>query len=564
MDWKGIFSILFIGTLFWGFAGQAAAESKGPHAPQTPHCVGSGPLGPFEPLPLDADFCGCTWGAVYYRGKPVFNAPVNLHFDNQTLSAVSKAHPEPEPEAYYILIGNTLGAKKGDVMQVDVTFAGQTVGRAFHAWPDGTGEQEVPLVIPERGSWASSSVIGYTNVLAVDGETLWAGGPSGLVTINLATNEPVVQPLPWIDQTVIGIAVVEAGRVWAVGPHTLAEWDGTTWHNRTPPFAATLRAVAIDSATGDLWLGGGDQQGALAMYDGSWHPVTAVAEEIRTLAVDGQGDLWVGTQGGGAYRRDQTVSDLDDGWQQYKVSDGLASDYLAAIAADATNVWFGTLPYVDGQGKRGGISRYNLTTDTWESYTSAHGLPADNLGAAAPIYALALDAQGAPWAGTSTGIQLLAAPGSWVTDLVTGNAVRTLAVKEDLVLAARASGQLLQLDQSITPGNPPTAQITSASTLTVSQAAAFTLAASATDNDGSPTEVGQQILAWEWLVDGQPLCTTAGVCTMPASILSVGTHTVSLQVQDDEGVWSSPTTSVVVVTQPLAVYLPVIKAALAQ
>jgi len=416
-------------------------------------------------------------------------------------------------------------------------------------------------VLPERGTWTPWLTGGYTRTITVADNTLWAGGPAGLLAVDLTSKVQVTHALPWSEPAVVSIGIAANGHVWAAGPHNLAEFDGNTWQNHTPPFSATLRALAADPTNGTIWLGGGDNSGALAVYDGNWQTVTAVAEEIRSLAIDGTGDVWVGTWGGGVYRHDHAVANVNSGWQSYKVKAGLASDYIVTIAANATDVWFGTQPYVDGQGTRGGVSHYNVDNQTWHTYTSMHGLPADTLGAAAPIYALALDAQGVPWVGTPQGIHLLAAPDTWANDSVTGNAVRALTVVNDVVIAARASGHLLRLDQSITPGNPPTAQITSANALTVTQVETFTLTARATDNDSNSNETRQQILAWDWLVDGQPLCTTATVCTMPAEGLSIGTHTISLRVQDDEGVWSQPATTTLVVTQATAVYLPVINAA---
>jgi len=552
---KGIFSGLLVTVLFFAATSLAAAKPQDPNAPLTPHCVGSGPL------PLDPDFCGCTWGAIYYRGEPIFNAPVSLHFGDQATSTVSKSYDNTQPTAYYTLTGAGMGAKKGDIMTVTVAFAGQTLARAFRAWPDETKEQEVALVLPEQGIWTPWLTGGYTRTVTIADHTLWAGGPAGLLAVDLTSKAQVTHALPWSEPTVVSLALAPNGHVWAAGPHTLAEFDGSTWQNHTPPFSATIRTLAADPTTGAIWLGGGDNSDALAVYDGNWQTVTAVAEEIRSLAIDETGNVWVGTWGGGAYRHDHAAGTVNSGWQQYKVKAGLASDYILTIAAKATDVWFGTQPYVDGQGTRGGVSHYSVGSQTWHTYTSMHGLPADTLGAAAPIYAVALDGKGVPWIGTPQGVQLLAAPETWANDIVTGNAVRALTVVDDIMIAARASGHLLRLDQNITPGNPPTAQITSANALTVTQVETFTLTARATDNDSNSNETRQQILAWDWLVDGQPLCTTATVCTMPAEGLSIGTHTISLRVQDDEGVWSQPVITTLAVTQADAVYLPVIKAA---
>src|SRR5205823_8388321 len=119
------------------------------------------------------------------------------------------------------------------------------------------------------------------------------------------------------------------------------------------------------------------------------------------------------------------------GWTQMTVNEGLASDYLLSAATRDNLLWFGTRPYFSGQGYRGGINRYNLTDNTWRTYTVADGLPADSdlPQATTPIFALAVDAQGTPWAGTLDGVYLLATPDVWANHLATGgDGIRALAL----------------------------------------------------------------------------------------------------------------------------------------
>lgn len=518
--------------------------------PLGPHCVQTGPVA----LPID--YCGCTWGEVYYRGQPIAGATLTLTFGSAITTTITSHKATVDPPLIYNTSGFGLGASKGDVMTLTVPFASQTITRTFRAWPDGEQEQQVTLVLPEQGVWTPWFTGGYTRTLAVQGDTLWAGGPAGLLTVNLSNNVSMTHTLPWSDSAVVGIAIAPNGHVWAAGPHTLAEFDGSAWQNRTPPFVATIRALTVHPTTGALWLGGGDSSGALAVYKDGWQPVTTVAEIVTALAVDGIGDVWVGTWGSGVYRHNHNIADVTQGWQQYKAQEGLASAYILVIATDRNNVWFGTNPYLDAQGRRGGISRYRLADNTWRTYTSAHGLPADPIGAAAPIYALALDTSGSAWAGSPQGIHLLATPTTWITDTLTSDVVRALVVTGNQIIAARKGGQLLRLDQSMTPGAPPTVQITTAAMITITESATFTLTARATDNDSDANETGAQILAWDWRADNQPLCTTDAICTMPANVLTPGQYTVRLRVQDDEGVWSALVTTTVVVTE--MVYLPTV------
>jgi len=522
-----------------------------PDAPLPAHCKRGGPLPLNEP-----NFCGCTWGVVYYRGQPVVNAPVSLRFSTQitdTLSIVDKDEPLP----FYDMTGKELGAQRGDVMTVTTTFGGQTAARAFRAQPNAEGEQQVNLVLPEQGVWSRWLSGSDTRTLALNGTTLWAAGAAGLRAIDTTNAVVTPQQLPWPDP-VIALAIGANNHVWAAAAQQLAEFDGASWQNRPLPFAATIRALTVDP-NGALWAGGGDNNGALAVYDGSWHTVTAVDEKISTLTIDSANHLWVGTVGGGVYRH--TGTEYNSDWTQFKVSQGLASNSILAATADNDAVWFGSPPSLDGQAARGGISRYSLAQNSWRTYGIANGLPADTtlMNAPAAIYALTVDGGGGIWAGTPQGVYLLATPSVWVSHLATGEAVRALAAADTTLVAAR-SASLDRLDLTLTPGNPPTVQLDQVDTATLSQFGTLTLHATADDHDAAPGETTSQIVAWDWQSDRVgPLCTTADSCLLSGADLGPGTHVISVRVQDDEGVWSQLATKTLVVTAETAVYLPLVQ-----
>jgi len=551
-------SVWVVSLLFLCFAYMTTATVQAaPLAPLGPHCIGSGPL------PLDdPTFCGCTWGAVYYRGQPVVGATISLQFGPQiTQTLVQKADTEPFP--FYTLSGAKLGAKRSNLMTTTVEFAGQTATRTFRALPDSEGEQQITLVLPDQGVWTPWISGGYTRTLAVNGSTLWAGGPAGLLAVDRTSGISVTQNLPWSNPVVVGITSADTNHQWVIGPHNLAKLNNGVWQNQVPPFAASLRALVLHPTTGALWLGGGDSTGALAIYDGSWHMVSAVSEPVTTLLVDSANNVWVGTFGGGLYRHIGTVADLNSGWTHFTINDGLASDYVLATAASGDSLWFGTSPYFSGQGYHSGISRYKLSDNSWHTYTITDGLPADLAlsQATAAILSLTVDAQGVPWVGTQNGIYRLATPAVWVQHVATGGmAVRALVANGNLLIGARSSGQLDRLDLTATPGNPPTATIAPVSTPVISPIDLLTLAASAVDHDEPTIPADAQILAWDWRSnrDG-PLCTTATTCQISGRDLSLGVHTISLRVQDNEGVWSQPVTTTITVTKQSQVYLPLVE-----
>ena len=547
--------MLTIVTLFVSSPEKIYAQTK-PLIPLGPHCKRGGPL------PLnDPNFCGCTWGAVYYRGQPVVGANVTLQFGAQMTQTLTQKD-EDETFPFYVTSGVNLGAQRADVMTATVTFASQTATQAFRALPDSTGEQQVTLVLPAQGVWTPWISGGYTRTLVMNGSTLWAGGSAGLLSIDTTSGVSTTQSIPWTDPSVVGVATAGNSHGWAIGPHSLAEFDGAQWQNRPVPFAGTLRALAVHPATGALWLGGGDNIGALAVYDGVWHSIPVVGERVTTLLVDSANNVWVGTWGGGLYRHAGDVANLNQGWTQITINEGLASNYLLSAATRDHLLWFGTRPYVTGQGYRGGISRYDLTDNTWRTYTVANGLPTDpNLHPApASIFAMTVDAQGTPWAGTLDGVYVLATPDSWANHLATGgDAIRALASSDNQLIVARASGRLAHYDPNVIPGNPPTAQLATVSTPRIDQSGVLVLTASAVDHDDNSSATASQILAWDWRSDRDgPLCTTAETCRLSGAELSLGTHTISLRVQDDEGVWSQPVSTTITVTPGTESYLPLV------
>jgi len=105
---------------------------------------------------------------------------------------------------------------------------------------------------------------------------------------------------------------------------------------------------------------------------------------VRAIAIDGQGNKWIGTEGGGLAKFDGV------NWTVYNTSNsGLPDNWVYAIAIDGQgNKWIGT--WDRGLVKFDGVN--------WTVYnTSNSGLP-DNY-----VRAIAIDGQGNKWIGTKGG-----------------------------------------------------------------------------------------------------------------------------------------------------------------
>ncbi len=108
---------------------------------------------------------------------------------------------------------------------------------------------------------------------------------------------------------------------------------------------------------------------------------------IFALLADRQGNLWIGTNGGGLTRLRNGV------FHTYTTKDGLASDAVLSVYEDrAGSLWVGT--------NGGGLSR--LESGRFTSYTTKDGL-ADNA-----VFAIAESSDGSLWIGTHNGLSRLA------------------------------------------------------------------------------------------------------------------------------------------------------------
>ncbi len=175
-------------------------------------------------------------------------------------------------------------------------------------------------------------------------------------------------------------------------------------------------SIAIDSQ-GNKWVG--TYGGGVSKFDGTtWITYTTgnsglVSDEVRSISIDSQGNKWVGTYGGVSKFAGTT-------WTTYTtVNSGLVDDNVLSIAIDSQgNKWFGTY---------GGVSKFDGTT--WTTYTTVNsGLVYGD------IYSIAIDSQGNKWFGTGNGNGLSKFDGTTWTTYTTGNSglvndqVRSIAI----------------------------------------------------------------------------------------------------------------------------------------
>jgi ligand-binding sensor domain-containing protein len=153
-----------------------------------------------------------------------------------------------------------------------------------------------------------------------------------------------------------------------------------------------VNAIAIDGQ-GNKWIG--TNGGGLAKFDGvSWTVYNSSnsglpSNYVVEIAIDGQGNKWIAAARG--------LAKFDGvNWTVYNTSNsGLPSDWVTAIAIDDSgNKWIGTHPHWPFSG---GLAKFDGVN--WTVYnTSNSGLP-DNW-----VWAIAIDEQGNKWIGTDGGL----------------------------------------------------------------------------------------------------------------------------------------------------------------
>ena len=125
----------------------------------------------------------------------------------------------------------------------------------------------------------------------------------------------------------------------------------------------------LQDREGNLWVG--TEGGGVSRYDGQkWTTFTVedglADDAVRSVLQDPEGNLWIGTWGGGVSRYDGET------WRTYSTEDGLPHNNVGPMLQDRDgNLWFGTWG--------GGASRYD--GENWRNFSTQDGLAHSNVNA---------------------------------------------------------------------------------------------------------------------------------------------------------------------------------------
>jgi ligand-binding sensor domain-containing protein len=240
------------------------------------------------------------------------------------------------------------------------------------------------------------------NAIAIDASgNKWIGTNGGLakfdgVTWTVYTISNSGLPSNYINS----IAIDTSGNKWIGTSFGLAKFDGATWtvYNDTNSGLPEkyILSMAIDAGE-NLWIGTSHR--GLAKFDGAaWTVYNDSISGLRykgvwSIAIDGSGNPWIGTffSGSSLHTSVFGLAKFDGtAWRVYDTSNsGLPDNWVSSIAIDGSgNKWIGT---------NGGLAKFDGAA--WTVYdTSNSGLP-DNR-----VWAIAIDGSGNKWIGNGGGL----------------------------------------------------------------------------------------------------------------------------------------------------------------
>jgi len=278
---------------------------------------------------------------------------------------------------------------------------------------------------PQEG-WQVYTNANYVNDMALEGGGAlgggytWAATDGGVVCYSASQQAKFTTLDGLADNSVLAIAVDSSGRLWfGTDPGvSVLDYGGTPFDKRDDAWVTFtiadglagyyVRAIALDSAN-RLWFGTHydgmsvlDHGGTpFDKGDDTWATFTTTdglaSNYVWAIAADGEDRLWFSTGYAGVSVLDHGGTPFDKGddtWATFTTTDGLANDEVYAIVVEGgRRLWFGT--HYDGMSvlDHGGTP-FDKGDDTWATFTTADGLANNH------INAITVDSGGRLWFST--------------------------------------------------------------------------------------------------------------------------------------------------------------------
>jgi PAS domain S-box-containing protein len=244
---------------------------------------------------------------------------------------------------------------------------------------------------------------------------LWAPRTGGLLLLR----NGAFQPAAGADVSVFSMADDSSGLLLAGTKDGLITWQGDRWVS-WGKITETVWTVYHDRADG-WWFGTPDalyySHGArLERFDAA-HGLPAGG--VTSILESRNGQLWVGTDGGGLARL------VNRRFQRFAAQDGLSDDAVTFLLEDREgSLWVGT--------RHGGLNRFRQPIFT--TYTPLEGLSAK------VVWSVYGDRQGALWIGTEAGGLDRLQQGRFTNYMRGKSVVATLQTRDGVLWAATRDG----------------------------------------------------------------------------------------------------------------------------
>ncbi len=297
------------------------------------------------------------------------------------------------------------------------------------------------------------------SVLVDRRQRIWLGSTTGeLAMFDPATlrtkliSHPAMSRGKLSNYRIFLISEDNSGRIWVGAGEGMLEIDPERLDvARTFPVSEEgfPRALVRVMAEVDGQLLFGTQGAGLHRFDYDTRAVRSIqhrdndpqslsSDIVRSLHVDSQGDLWIGTQNGlNRWRAADRRSGIER-FESWFVADGLPNSVIYAIMPDeAGKLWLST---------NAGLSEFDPATGDFRNFDQSDGLPTNEFNGLAAVRSN----DGRLWFGGTTGIAVvdprnLRSSSSAVGTLITGFEVRN---PDNLPLTSRAGEWQLADDQN--------------------------------------------------------------------------------------------------------------------
>jgi len=271
--------------------------------------------------------------------------------------------------------------------------APQSIVSTLSMSPDGrlwVGTDGDGLHIFDGNVWQKHSLeAGFIESSFVDADgNIWLGADQhGLLLVGDGDKVLQKSPVLLAGNVVADVAQTPDGALWfATFQNGLSRWDGEQWQHFYVDdglISDAVRSLYVDSQ-GRLWVGTAD--GVSFFDDEGWQQFTAEGGleslEITDIAEAADGSMWFATWGDGVWHWSKGE------WTHYNTGDGLLAPNVETIWADpAGPLWFGTVS---------GLSVYD--GQAWQNFGAANGIEIGR------VYAMTPAVGGGMYLGTANGV----------------------------------------------------------------------------------------------------------------------------------------------------------------